>query len=112
MNKTKRIIISAIITFVVVAIAFYVVLTPINPQSIDFWGFVAFAAILFGVCNGLIDYKCNGSKGANKFKTKNKIKKDPFYVVVTVVAPSSPFAKSTGRSRRDALITSVPFLPR
>ena len=86
MNKTKRIIISAIITFVVVAIAFYVVLPPINPQSIDFWGFVAFAAILFGVCNGLIDYKCNGSKGANKFKTKNKIKKDPFYVVVTVVA--------------------------
>ena len=33
-------------------------------------------------------------------------------VVATVVAPSSPRATSTGRSRREALITSVPFLPR
>ena len=33
-------------------------------------------------------------------------------VVVTVVAPSSPRAMSTGRSRRLALATSWPFLPR
>ena len=33
-------------------------------------------------------------------------------VVVTVVAPSMPFATSTGRSRRDALATPLPVLPR
>ena len=33
-------------------------------------------------------------------------------VVVTVVAPSSPRAHSTARSRRLALWTAVPFLPR
>ena len=33
-------------------------------------------------------------------------------VVVTVVAPSRPSATSTGRSRRLALATAVPVLPR
>ena len=33
-------------------------------------------------------------------------------VVVTVVAPSIPLATSTGRSRRLALVTAVPVLPR
>ena len=33
-------------------------------------------------------------------------------VVVTVVAPSAPRATSTGRSRRDAFATPLPFLPR
>ena len=33
-------------------------------------------------------------------------------VVVTVVAPSRPWATSTGRSRRLALATAVPVLPR
>ena len=33
-------------------------------------------------------------------------------VVATVVAPSSPRATSTGRSRREALVTACPFLPR
>ena len=33
-------------------------------------------------------------------------------VVVTVVAPSSPRAMSTGRSRRLALVMAMPFLPK
>ena len=33
-------------------------------------------------------------------------------VVVTVVAPSFPWATSTGRSRRLALVTPAPVLPR
>ena len=33
-------------------------------------------------------------------------------VVATVVAPSCFRAASTGKSRRDALVTAVPFLPR
>ena len=86
MNKTKRIVISAVITLVVLAIAFYVVLPPLNPQSVEFWGFAAFAVVFFGVCNALVDYKSNGVAARNKFKTKNKVKKDPFYIVVTVIA--------------------------
>ena len=33
-------------------------------------------------------------------------------VVATVVAPSLPLAHKTGRSRREALVTAVPALPR
>ena len=33
-------------------------------------------------------------------------------VVVTVVAPSAPWATSTDRSRREALVTAWPCLPR
>ena len=38
MDKKKRIIISVIVTLIVAAIAFYIVLPPLNFQSTDFWG--------------------------------------------------------------------------
>ena len=87
MSKAKRIIISLIVTVLVVAVAFYVVLPPINAQSTEFWGFVAFAVIFFGVCNGFLEFKAgNLNKTKNKFNTRDKLKKDPFYIVVTALA--------------------------
>ena len=81
MSKSKRIIISAIITLIVVALAFYIVLPPLNLQSVDFWGFLAFVIIFFGVCNAFFEFK-----GKSNFKTKNKFKRDPFFTVVIIAA--------------------------
>ncbi len=57
MNKTKRIIISIVITLVVAAIAFYIVLPPLNVQSTDFWGFLTFVIIVFAISNFLLAAK-------------------------------------------------------
>ena len=57
MDKKKRIIISVIVTLIVSAIAFYVVLPPLNIQSTDFWGFLTFVFIVFGVCSILFSSK-------------------------------------------------------
>ena len=57
MNKTKRIIISLVITLIVAAVAFYVVLPPLNVQSTDFWGFLTFVIIVFGIANFLLAAK-------------------------------------------------------
>lgn len=57
MNKTKRIIISLVITLIVAAIAFYIVLPPLNVQSTEFWGFLTFVIIVFGIANFLLAAK-------------------------------------------------------
>ena len=81
MSKTKRFIISTIITLIVVAVAFYIILPPINVQSVEFWGFLTFVIIFFGICNAVLEFK-----GKTKFKEKNKLKRDPFFTVIIVAA--------------------------
>ncbi len=51
MKKAKRIILSLIITLLIAFIGFYVTLTPINLRSTDFWGFITFVVIVFGISN-------------------------------------------------------------
>ena len=57
MNKTRRILISIVVTLVVAAVAFYIVLPPLNVQSTDFWGFLSFVVVVFGVANLLLSSK-------------------------------------------------------
>ena len=55
MKKLKRIILSAIITLVVVAVGFYVTLPPLNIHSAEFWSFLIFAIVVFGIFVILVD---------------------------------------------------------
>ena len=60
MDKKKRIIISVIVTLIVAAIAFYIVLPPLNVQSTDFWGFLTFVIVVFGISMVLFSSNIKG----------------------------------------------------
>lgn len=63
----KRIVFSLILTIIVVAVAFYVMLPPINPHSTEFWGFLTFVFCVFGGINFLLSiiHKGSGYASAN-----------------------------------------------
>ena len=86
MNKTKRILISILITLVVAAVAFYVVLPPVNVQSTDFWGFVSFVIVVFGVANLLLSLN-KKSFFNDGIKASIKSNKFAFGVIIAAVLP-------------------------
>ena len=57
MKKTNRIIISIIATIIVAVVAFYITLPPLNIESVDFWSFLTFVVIVFGISNLLLSVK-------------------------------------------------------
>lgn len=54
MNKTKKLLFSLVITLVIAAVAFYVMLPPLNIQSTDFWSFLTFVVVVFGLANAIL----------------------------------------------------------
>ncbi len=64
MNKTKKILISLLITLVIGFVAFYVTLPALNLQSQEFWVFLLSLIIIFGVSCLLLSLK--DGKGENK----------------------------------------------
>lgn len=83
MNKTRRILISIVVTLVVAAVAFYIVLPPLNVQSTDFWGFLSFVVVVFGVANLLLSSKLKNflNEGA-----KISLKDNKFIIGVIIAA--------------------------
>ena len=89
MNKLKRIIFSTFATLIVAAGAFYIMLPPINIHSTDFWSFLTFVVIIFGVANLLF-----GAKDSINFQGKIdfsfvKSSKLAIAVVIAALVPSA-----------------------
>ena len=85
MKKTKRIIFSFLITFIVVFIAYYIALPPINVHSTEFWGFLIFAVVVFGACNLLPSVFSKGI-GQKAGHTPITIKGNKFIIGIGIAA--------------------------
>jgi len=85
MKKGKRIVFSSIITLVIVAAAFYITLPPINLQSTEFWGFLTFSIVVFGVSNLVLSINLRSAREAVGH-TPISLKNNKFAIVVIVLA--------------------------
>ena len=73
MKKTTRWILSAVITVVIAALAYYVVLPPLNLYSSTFWVSITFVVIVFGIA-----YAALGAKDGLKNVFQGKFKKQQY----------------------------------
>ena len=85
MKKGKRIVFSSIITLAIVAAAFYITLPPINLQSTEFWGFLTFSVVVFGVSNLVLSINLRSAREAVGH-TPISLKNNKFAIVVIVLA--------------------------
>lgn len=83
MNKTKKLIFSTIITLIVAAVAFYIVLPPLNIQSTDFWSFLTFIIVVFGVVNAVLSVNVKSYLQGN---SKISIKGNRFAIGIVIAA--------------------------
>ncbi len=73
MKKTTRWILSVVITVVISALAYYVVLPPLNLYSSTFWASITFVVIVFGLA-----YASLGAKDGLKNIFQGKLKKQKY----------------------------------
>lgn len=73
MKKTTRWILSAVITVVIAALAYYIVLPPLNLYSSTFWVSITFVVIVFGIA-----YAALGAKDGLKNVFQGKFKKQQY----------------------------------
>ncbi len=85
MKKGKRIVFSSIITLIILAVAYYVTLPPINLQSTDFWSFLTFSVVVFGVSNLLLSVNLK-SFGEKVGHTPINIKGNKFAIIIIALA--------------------------
>lgn len=83
MNKTKKLIFSTIITLIVAAVAFYIVLPPLNIQSTDFWSFLTFIIVVFGIVNAVLSVNVKSYLQGN---SKISIKGNRFAIGIVIAA--------------------------
>ena len=81
MKQTKRIALAVLITLVISAIAYYIVLPPLNVFSQMFWGSLLFVILVFGAIYALL-----GGKSAIKIQTKKKEPMTKGMKVLVIVA--------------------------
>ena len=86
MNKTKKLIFSLVITLVIAAIAFYITLPPLNIQSTDFWSFLTFIIIAFGVVNAILSIDVKRYLGGNA-KVSIKGNRFAWGIVIAAIVP-------------------------
>ncbi len=72
MKKTTRLILAAVMTAIVVAVAYYVVLPPLNIYSKEFWISLLFVIVIYGAAYLLLSFK---SKVFETIKGKKKVEK-------------------------------------
>ncbi len=85
MKKGKKIVFSSILTLVIVAVAYYITLPPINFQSTDFWSFLTFSVVVFGVSNFLLSINLK-SAGEKAGYTPLNLRRNKFAIIVIVLA--------------------------
>jgi len=89
MKKTTRIILSVIITLIIAFAAFYITLPAISIYATEFWSFLTFVIIAFGVVNLLLSLKGQmwriGTNNHIGFSVKNN--KFAKWVIVAAVIP-------------------------
>ena len=85
MRKVKRIILSAIITLVIVAVGFYITLPPLNVHSTEFWSFLIFAVIVFGISNFILSFGIKGV-GEKMGHTPINFKSNKFAIGIVIAA--------------------------
>lgn len=83
MNKTKKLIFSTIITLIVAAVAFYIVLPPLNIQSTDFWSFLTFIIVVFGIVNAVLSVNVKSYLQGN---SKISIKGNRFAIGIVIAS--------------------------
>ena len=86
MNNKKRVILSIIVTLIISAIVFYVTLPPLNVQSTDFWGFLTFVIVVFGVSMILFSSNIKGF-WQEGIKVSLKGNKKALAFVISVLVP-------------------------
>jgi len=82
MNKTARIVLAIIIGTILTALAYYLMLPPINVFSTGFWTFlllvICFYAVPLGAVSGL-------SSGNGKAQKNGKLKVNKFFIIAAAV---------------------------
>ena len=82
MNKTARIVLAVIIGTILTALAYYLMLPPINVFSTGFWTFlllvICFYAVPLGAVSGL-------SSGNGKAQKNGKLKVNKFFIIAAAV---------------------------
>jgi hypothetical protein len=82
MNKTTRIVFAAILGTVLTAVAYYLVLPPLNVFSTGFWTFLLAVICFYGVPLGAV----NGlSAGTGKAQKNTKLQVNKIFLVVAAV---------------------------
>ena len=82
MNKTTRIVLAAILGTVLTAVAYYLVLPPLNVFSTGFWTFLLAVICFYGVPLGAV----NGlSAGTGKAQKNTKLQVNKIFLVVAAV---------------------------
>ncbi len=91
MKKTTRLILAAVLTAAVAAVAYYVVLPPLNIYSKDFWISLLFVILIYGAAYLLLSFK---SKVFETLKGNKKMEKPAMGVGVKVfiIAAAVPLA--------------------
>lgn len=90
MNRTKRYVLAALITAVIGAIAYYIVLPPLNVFSQDFWLSLVFLAAIYGAAYAVIGGASllKGFKTGKKASNKNeKLSRDVKIFVGVIAVP-------------------------
>ena len=86
MKKTTRIFMSIILTLIIAFIAFYITLPAISIYSTEFWGFLTFVVIAFGVANFLLSLKGTKLRIAKNNHVNVDIKKSKFAKCIIIAA--------------------------
>ena len=83
MKKASKFILAGVLTLIVAAVLFYIFLPAINVYSQEFWVFLTFTVIVFGVISFLLSLKENKN---NAFGKKFELKKISGFKVIIAVA--------------------------
>lgn len=85
MKKSTRIILAAVIGTVLTALTYYLLLPPLNPQSVGFWFFILLVLCFYGAPLGMFGLRVEKVKKGKKTEEKLKCSPNKIFLLVCAV---------------------------